>query len=77
MLWPAQIRMARAALGWSLAELAKHAHVNPNTISRYETGSEVMSGVLKKLETALLAQGVVFQETADSIAVTVPLAKLR
>jgi transcriptional regulator with XRE-family HTH domain len=35
---PAQVRMARAALNWSLAELAKASGVHRNTISNFETG---------------------------------------
>ena len=35
---PAQVRMARAALNWSLADLANAAGVHRNTISNFETG---------------------------------------
>lgn len=35
---PAQVRMARAALNWSLADLAAAAGVHRNTISNFETG---------------------------------------
>ena len=77
MLLPGQVRMARAALGWSLADLANRAEVNPNTISRYETGREVMSGVIHKLEAALRAEGLVFFEDGEEIGVKLPQAKLR
>jgi transcriptional regulator with XRE-family HTH domain len=35
---PAQVRMARAALNWSLAELAQAAGVHRNTVSNFERG---------------------------------------
>ena len=37
MLTPIQIRMARAALGWGVRDLAKKAGLAPNTVSRFET----------------------------------------
>src|SRR5258708_38004107 len=60
MIRPLHLRMARAALDWSLKELAERAGVNINTISRYEAGSQVMSGTLSKLEAVLVKEGVVF-----------------
>ena len=35
---PAQVRMARAALNWSLQQLADASGVHRNTISNYELG---------------------------------------
>src|ERR1700704_6060862 len=60
MIRPLHLRMARAALGWSLKDLAERAEVNLNTISRYEAGSQVMSGTLSKLEAVLVREGVIF-----------------
>ena len=60
MIRPLHLRMARAALGWSLKELAKRAEVNLNTISRYEAGSQVMSGTINKIEAVLVKEGVMF-----------------
>ena len=62
MIRPLHLRMARAALGWSLKELAEKAEVNINTISRYESGSQVMTGTISKIEAVLLKEGVVFLE---------------
>lgn len=59
MMMPLHVRMARAALGWSLQELADKAKVNLNTISRYETGREIKSGTLESIESAFTAAGVV------------------
>lgn len=54
---PAQVRMARAALNWSLADLAKASGVHRNTISNFETGKyagreEALQAVRKTLEAA-------------------------
>jgi len=66
--------MARAALGWTLKELAERAGINMNTISRYEAGAEVMSGTLEKIEDVLRLEGVVFiDEDADYL----PAIKIR
>ena len=65
--------MARAGLGWTLADLAKKSGVNPNTLSRYESGREMLSGKLRKVEAALRAAGVVFTEEDDVVAVSLPL----
>jgi transcriptional regulator with XRE-family HTH domain len=34
----AQVRMARAALNWSVRDLAEAAHIHRNTVSNIETG---------------------------------------
>jgi transcriptional regulator with XRE-family HTH domain len=34
----AQVRMARAALNWSVRDLAQAAHVHRNTVTNLETG---------------------------------------
>ena len=60
MIRPLHLRMARAALGWSLKELAEKADVNMNTISRYEAGSQVMSGTISKIEAVLVREVVIF-----------------
>ena len=41
MITPAQVRMARAALGWGVRELSEKAGVATNTVSRFETASEL------------------------------------
>ncbi|MGX7873232.1 helix-turn-helix transcriptional regulator [Mesorhizobium sp. ORM6] len=54
---PAQVRMARAALNWSLADLSKAAGVHRNTISNFETGryggsDEALDAIQRALESA-------------------------
>ena len=73
MITPQQLRMARAGLGWTLADLGKKAKVNPNTLSRYESGRDVLSGILRKTEAALRAAGVVFSDDGHAVTVTVPI----
>jgi transcriptional regulator with XRE-family HTH domain len=54
---PAQVRMGRAALKWSLADLAKASGVHRNTISNFETeryagSADVIVSIRAALETA-------------------------
>ena len=56
---PLHVRMARAALGWTAQELAERAKINLNTVSRFESGREVKSGTLARIETAFAAAGIV------------------
>ena len=60
MLTREQLKMARAALGWSVRELARKAGVAANTVSRYENGSDAYGETLKSLRRALEAGGVIF-----------------
>ena len=60
LITPSQIRMARAALGWSVHELGKRAGVSGNTVSRFENGSGAMVDTLVRMQTALESAGVVF-----------------
>lgn len=55
-----QIRMARAALGWGVRDLACRAQVSPSTIARIENGSGSLTETLEKLKTTLEAGGVEF-----------------
>jgi transcriptional regulator with XRE-family HTH domain len=75
MIRPVHLRMARAALGWSLKDLAGKADVNINTISRYEAGSQVMSGTIAKLESVLLKEGVLFLEDEGELGPGVRLRR--
>jgi transcriptional regulator with XRE-family HTH domain len=60
MITPAQVRMARAALGWGVRELAKRAGLSPNTVSRFENGSGAMVDTLNQIQLALEKGGIVF-----------------
>ena len=58
---PAQVRMARAALNWTLADLSRAAGVHRNTISNFETGRYGGSEeALKAIRNALESAGIIF-----------------
>ena len=63
MITPAQCRMARAALGWGIIELAKAAGVGISTVSRFEQ-SQVRPHVasLEAIQRALEEAGVAFTD---------------
>jgi transcriptional regulator with XRE-family HTH domain len=60
MITREQLKMARAALDWSVRDLATRAGVAGNTVSRYENGSDAYGDTLTKLRRALEAGGIVF-----------------
>ena len=60
MITPAQVRMARAALGWGVRELGEKAGVAANTVSRFENGFGTMVDTLERIQDALESAGVVF-----------------
>lgn len=55
-----QCRMARAALGWGVRDLAKEAQVAVDTISRLERGEEILPRTLQAIRAALESAGVIF-----------------
>ena len=65
MLDGIQVRMARAALGWSVRELANKADVTPNTISRIENGGDALASTLEKIQNVLGEAGVIFIDEDD------------
>ncbi len=62
MLEGIQVRMGRAAVGWSVRELARNAGVTPNTISRIENGGDALASTIERLQTALENAGVIFSD---------------
>jgi transcriptional regulator with XRE-family HTH domain len=55
-----QLRMARAALGWNVIETAARSGVAPNTITRYENGTDAYGSTLQKLRRAFEKAGLAF-----------------
>jgi transcriptional regulator with XRE-family HTH domain len=55
-----QLRMARAAVGWGVRELAEKAGVTANTVSRIELGADAKQSTIEALQRALEAAGVEF-----------------
>lgn len=74
---PAQVRMARAALNWSLQQLADASGVHRNTISNFETGRYGGSEeALNAIRTALESAGVIFvQENGEGPGVRLKKGK--
>jgi transcriptional regulator with XRE-family HTH domain len=55
-----QLRMARAAVGWGVRELAKKAGITANTVTRIENGADAKQSTMERLQRALEAAGVEF-----------------
>jgi transcriptional regulator with XRE-family HTH domain len=60
MITRLQVRMARAALGWGVRELAKQTGLAANTVSRFENGSGARAETLRLIQSALEKAGIVF-----------------
>ncbi len=58
MIDPVQVRMARAALGWGVRDLAVNAGVTANTVSRFENGADALGNTLRKIQRALEDAGI-------------------
>ncbi len=46
---PVQMRMARAALGWGVRDLAERAGVTANTVTRIENGADAKQSTIEAL----------------------------
>jgi len=57
---PVQLRMARAAVGWGVRELAAKAGITANTVTRIEKGADAKQSTILSLRRALEAAGVIF-----------------
>lgn len=55
-----QLRMARAAVGWGVRELAQKAGVTANTVTRIENGADAKQSTINRLQNALEAAGIEF-----------------
>ena len=58
ILLPVQCRMARAALGMGVRELAAAAKVSVDTVARFERGEELKERTVDALQRALEAAGI-------------------
>jgi transcriptional regulator with XRE-family HTH domain len=59
---PVQLKMARAAVGWGVRDLAKKAGVTANTVTRIENGADAKQSTMDRLQQALEAAGIEFIE---------------
>ena len=57
---PLQCRMARAALGLSIRDLAAAAGMHHPTISNFENGGDAYASTINKLQSVLEERGVLF-----------------
>ncbi|NHT75624.1 helix-turn-helix protein [Rhizobium sp. PP-F2F-G38] len=57
---PIQCRMARAALGLKIADLAERAGMSTNTVVRFETGYELKQSTVDELRAVLEEAGIIF-----------------
>lgn len=64
--------MARIALGWSAADLAKTAGVGYATVARFETKERINDHSVAKLRAAFERQGVMFIERGVYVGGVVP-----
>ncbi len=55
-----QVKMARAAVGWGVRELAKKAGVAANTVTRIENGADAKQSTMDRLQQALESAGIEF-----------------
>lgn len=55
-----QIKMARAALGWGVRDLAEKAGVTANTVTRIENGADAKQSTIEAMQKAMEAAGVIF-----------------
>jgi transcriptional regulator with XRE-family HTH domain len=57
-----QLRMARAAVGWGVRELAEKAGITANTVTRIENGADAKQSTVERIQRALEAAGIEFIE---------------
>ena len=78
MILPAQLRAARALVGWSREKLAKASGVPAPTIRDFELGNtDPKQQTVHKWRRALEAAGVTFQEETETEGPGVRLKKAR
>jgi transcriptional regulator with XRE-family HTH domain len=80
MIEPAQIRAARALLGWRQEDLSKASGVGTATIYRLEKSKSTTAGyvsTLLRIQSAFEAAGVFFMDDDGSAGIGVRLAKTK
>ena len=60
MLTKEQVKMARAALGWGVRDLARKTGIAANTISRFENGTDARGSTLRKIQRVFEDDGIMF-----------------
>lgn len=68
---PTQCRMARAALNWTVRDLAERSGVHRNTVNRFETvGGGIYSKVMQ-MRAVMEAAGVTFTDDGKAVCVRI------
>ena len=69
MITSLQVRMARAALGWGVRELATHSGLSTETITRVDQApAEITTKTWAALQRAFEEAGIEFLSDTDSVA---------
>ncbi len=55
-----QVKMARAALGWGVRDLAAKSGITANTVNRIENGAGAKQSTMDAIQAALEAAGIAF-----------------
>lgn len=66
--------MARAALRWSLDDLADKSGVGRRTIAKFEGGGSVVPETLDRLAASFIAAGVAFTDDGGRVGVSIRAA---
>jgi ribosome-binding protein aMBF1 (putative translation factor) len=66
-----QSKMARAAIGWQVEDLAREVVASPDTIARFERGDELQPRTVQAIRKAFEAQGLRFIEEGGEIGVVI------
>ena len=64
---PIQCKMARAALGLGVRDLAKSAGVAINTVTRFERGEELLPRTLEAIRAVFESAGVIFLADGETV----------
>lgn len=64
--------MARAGLGWSVADLAKAAGLGERTVAKFEGGGNVLPETMETLRATFVRHGVEFVNGGRRVGATVP-----
>jgi transcriptional regulator with XRE-family HTH domain len=62
---PVQCWIARTALGWNVADLARAAQVSRRTVSDFERGGSLKATTVEAIQRALEKAGVIFIDAND------------
>jgi transcriptional regulator with XRE-family HTH domain len=65
--------MARAALGWSGADLAKAAGISARTVAKFELGQVVSADTVEAFRKALVQAGIEFHQAERRAGVSYSL----